>query len=358
MFSKSFRQQFDSSIAEDPMRRVIFNDMCILADRHGVVDMTYGAIAAVTRWPIETVIAKIGELMEADPESRSKKCNGARLVLIDSDRNWGWRIVNYEHYRNLRDTEGRNAYMRDLMKNKRRKEKEQRLSTGKHPLAPVSRVSSEKGTCPRKSAEVRGVSTEGCTPEQEPDLPSGNDKHPLAPVSTGKQLLAHAEAEAYIPPTVPLEGGQRDLDFQQAKVFLHSLFGRAKRKWSYEEEQLLFDITPIHAPDVQLIRIWFTLPEEHPVFQKTKRKQELTTFLRDFNGELDKIRKYAPDFGAKRRLADHPEKKPDPPRWQEFFKWLYDAGVRLPASFYELGEDLQQKYWKRFGEFELRTIVS
>jgi hypothetical protein len=141
----------------------------------------------------------------------------------------------------------------------------------------------------------------------------------------------------------------RDLDFQQAKLFLHALFGREKRPWSAEEEQLLFGITPIHAADVRLIRTWFTLSLYHPVFEKTKRKQELTTFLRDFNGELDKMHHFAPWFDG---LAAVSEKKEEPPRWQEFLYWQYDPGVRLPESFWELDETLQEQYFAGFQTFK------
>src|SRR5207245_11299793 len=60
----------------------------------------------------------------------------------------------------------------------------------------------------------------------------------------------------------------------------------------------LHDALPIsiQAGDARLIRQWFRLGDDHPVFEKTKRKQELTTFLRDFNGELDKMRRFAPLF--------------------------------------------------------------
>src|SRR5437763_1899096 len=113
MYAKIYAQILDSSIANDPALRDVFQDTLLLCDATGVVDMTYEAIAARTRRPIDLVIQKIGELMKPDPASRSWKANGARLVLLDPDqRSWGWRIVNFNHYRRVRDEESRRSHFR------------------------------------------------------------------------------------------------------------------------------------------------------------------------------------------------------------------------------------------------------
>lgn len=71
-----------------------------MADRHGHIDMTFQAMAALTGWPIELLRKAVAELMEPDPESRSEAEEGRRLVLIDPEnRQWGWRVVNHEKYR-------------------------------------------------------------------------------------------------------------------------------------------------------------------------------------------------------------------------------------------------------------------
>jgi hypothetical protein len=113
MYVKIYKQIFDSSLASDCELRCMFIDMLILADFKGVVDMTHDAIARVTNRPIEQVKALINVLMQPEPASRSYKANGARLVLLDpQQRTWGWRIVNYAHYRNLQNEESRSSYYR------------------------------------------------------------------------------------------------------------------------------------------------------------------------------------------------------------------------------------------------------
>ena len=113
VFAKIFAQIFDSSIAEDYIVRHVFMDLLVLADREGVVDMTPDAISRRTNVPIDLVLRAIGELAKPDQRSRSNHEDGRRIILLDSHRDWGWQIVNFEHYRQIRDEESRRAYFRD-----------------------------------------------------------------------------------------------------------------------------------------------------------------------------------------------------------------------------------------------------
>jgi hypothetical protein len=70
-----------------------------LSDAHGVVDVHFGFLAGVTGLAIEELRACMKRFCEPDPHSRSKEHDGARLVLLDAHRDWGWRIVNYGYYR-------------------------------------------------------------------------------------------------------------------------------------------------------------------------------------------------------------------------------------------------------------------
>jgi len=89
------------------------------------------------------------------------------------------------------------------------------------------------------------------------------------------------------------EGIESDdpLDFDQATLWLNSLFHRhISRRWSYEEMQLLNQLLPISRDDKALIDWAYGLPPSHRFNEQTKLKQELTTLLREFNGEIDKIK--------------------------------------------------------------------
>jgi hypothetical protein len=123
MFVKVFSQIFDSSIAENYELRHFFEDMLKLADIDGVVDMTPEAIHRRINLPIEKVVDFLVELQKPDPKSRSPEHDGKRIVPLDSHRDWGWIIVNYGHYRMLRDEEARRAYFRDAKRKQRDTEK-------------------------------------------------------------------------------------------------------------------------------------------------------------------------------------------------------------------------------------------
>lgn len=95
-------------------------DLLVLADSDGVIDMTLDAISRRTNVPIEEVQKYISELQQPDPLSRSKLKEGKRIVPIDSQREWGWQIVNYGHYRKIRDEEARRSYFRDAKRKQRK----------------------------------------------------------------------------------------------------------------------------------------------------------------------------------------------------------------------------------------------
>lgn len=99
-----YRSILDSTIARDHVARHVYEDLLKLADFHtGIVDMTVDAIARRTNVPEELVRHGIGELEKPDPESRCKLEGGRRLVRLDPERAWGWRIVTFlDHQEEIR----------------------------------------------------------------------------------------------------------------------------------------------------------------------------------------------------------------------------------------------------------------
>lgn len=152
VFTKIFDQIFDSSIASDATVRHTFMDLLVLADSEGVVDMTLDAIARRTNVSPEMVGGAIARLCEPDPASRSKKKEGRRLIQLDSHRDWGWIIVNYDHYRQVRDEEARRAYFREH-KAAYRKKKAKLQSK-------LSETKTDSPTCPPKVTRRIALSTD------------------------------------------------------------------------------------------------------------------------------------------------------------------------------------------------------
>lgn len=159
MFAKVFGQIFDSSIAEDYNCRRMFMDLLVLADPTGAVDMTLEAISRRTNVPIEEVQKYITELCQPDAKSRSDLHEGKRLIPLDSRRDWGWQIVNYQHYRKLKDQEALRSYFRDAQRRSREKRKSVKdkhltsLDANGQPLTPSSSSSSSKSRCTQEEAE-------------------------------------------------------------------------------------------------------------------------------------------------------------------------------------------------------------
>lgn len=123
MFAKVFAQIFDSSIADNHKHRHIFMDLLVLAKSDGSVDMTMEAIARRTNVPLDEVREAIAFLSAPDDRSNSPNEEGRRLLPVNPQKPWGWRIVNYQRYREIRDDAARREYMREYRRTERAEKK-------------------------------------------------------------------------------------------------------------------------------------------------------------------------------------------------------------------------------------------
>ena len=115
MYAKIFSQIYDGTLCTSgPWEALVtFQQLLILADQDGSVDMTASAISRRTTIPLDIINRGIDALMQEDPESRTPTEGGRRIALLSDGRVWGWRIVNYKHYRQLKREEDRREYHRD-----------------------------------------------------------------------------------------------------------------------------------------------------------------------------------------------------------------------------------------------------
>jgi hypothetical protein len=123
MYAKIFAQIYDGTLAsQGPWQALVtFQQLLILADEEGVVDMTPDAISRRTTLPLEIVQQGIDALSEPDPYSRTPDEGGRRIVLLDEARPWGWRIVNYMKYRQIKRQQDRREYMAQYQRERRNK---------------------------------------------------------------------------------------------------------------------------------------------------------------------------------------------------------------------------------------------
>lgn len=242
MFAKVYNQIFASSIAENYTTRHVFMDMLVLADSEGVVDMTLSAIARTTNVPIEVVESAVKELSEPDLSSRSPEEDGRRIALIDSHRDWGWRIINYDHYRSLRDEEARRSYNRNYMRKYRK------------PDEPVKSV---------KSCKDVSIS-----------------------VDSGKAPSTHAEAEAEANTPKPPKGGRkRSVGKIQVTdpiaLRVAALFGRKPTTpWQLDEWEKFQTLNP-SPEEVGDIEEYYNSGAKF-------LRQDLKTLLNNWMGEIDR----------------------------------------------------------------------
>lgn len=121
MYAKLFRSMYEGSLGGDWKTLVTFQQLLVLSDQYGVVDMFPPAIASITGIPIEIIEHGIARLEQPDKYSRTPDEEGRRIVRLDAHRDWGWRIVNFAYYRQLQRHEERREYMKDYMKKRRAK---------------------------------------------------------------------------------------------------------------------------------------------------------------------------------------------------------------------------------------------
>lgn len=124
MFSKLYSSMYDGTLGtRGPWQALVtFQQLLILSDRFGVVDMTHEAISRRTTIPLEVITEGIAALEKPDPDSRRADEDGRRIVRLADHRDWGWQITNFAHYNAIRSSAERNEYQREYMREYRRKQ--------------------------------------------------------------------------------------------------------------------------------------------------------------------------------------------------------------------------------------------
>jgi len=103
MYTRVFESILDSSLNVQSVpasARWLWITMLLIADksRTGIVDMPIERLAARAGLSVSQTNEGLSILCAPDPESRSDKEEGRRLVPIRDDSSRGWRLVNYDDY--------------------------------------------------------------------------------------------------------------------------------------------------------------------------------------------------------------------------------------------------------------------
>ena len=123
MYVKIFSQIYDGTLCtKGPWQALVtFQQLLVLADQDGNVDMTEEAISRRTTIPLDIIHTGIEALALPDDKSRTPTEEGRRIVLLADHREWGWHIVNYDHYRRMKREEDRREYHQTYYQEKRKK---------------------------------------------------------------------------------------------------------------------------------------------------------------------------------------------------------------------------------------------
>ena len=152
MYVKIFSQIYDGTLCtKGPWQALVtFQQLLVLADQDGNVDMTEEAISRRTTIPLDIINIGISALSLPDDKSRTPAEEGRRIVLLADHRDWGWHIVNYEHYRRMKREEDRREYHQAYYQEKRKK---------KPVNQPVNKIQHSQQIQPIAYAEAEAVNT-------------------------------------------------------------------------------------------------------------------------------------------------------------------------------------------------------
>lgn len=123
MYGKIFDSMYEGTLYGHWQAIVTLQQMLVLCNADGVVDMTPQALAARTSIPLEIITKGIEVLSEPDPYSRTPGEEGRRIILIDPRRPWGWFIVNHAKYKRMLDKEEKNKADRERIAERRNSNK-------------------------------------------------------------------------------------------------------------------------------------------------------------------------------------------------------------------------------------------
>lgn len=109
-FTKLFSSITESTVWCEPSNtRIVWITMLAMADRMGRVWASVPGLANRARVPIEDARRAIDTFLSPDPDSRSPEQEGRRIEVIDG----GWRLLNYQKYRDMRDDDERRKQNRE-----------------------------------------------------------------------------------------------------------------------------------------------------------------------------------------------------------------------------------------------------
>jgi hypothetical protein len=143
MYAKIYSSMFDGTLATvGPWEAIVtFQQMLILCEPDGTIDMTAEVLSRRTTIPLDIILTGISALLRPDEKSRTPDEDGRRIIALHPERDWGWKIVNYGKYRSFKTPEEKREYMREYMREYRKSGKSGK--SGKPELGKVTHADAD-----------------------------------------------------------------------------------------------------------------------------------------------------------------------------------------------------------------------
>ena len=119
-FTKLFSSITESTIwCEPDTTRLAWITMLAMADSKGRVWASIPGLANRARISVDAARSAIAAFLAPDPDSRTPEHEGRRIEPIDG----GWRLLNHEKYRSIRDEESAKESKRKYIRERRERER-------------------------------------------------------------------------------------------------------------------------------------------------------------------------------------------------------------------------------------------
>lgn len=168
MYGKIFDSMYEGTLYGHWEAIVTLQQMLVLCDSAGTIDMTPQAISARTSIPLEIITKGVKVLSDPDPYTRTPGEEGRRIVLLDDHRPWGWRIVNHAVYRAMKSQQDKLEADRLRMADKRKNNKISNVAGSRkesHHVAEVAHADADAETDVNANLKSKTISSTFTLPE-------------------------------------------------------------------------------------------------------------------------------------------------------------------------------------------------
>lgn len=168
MYTKVFRSMYEGTLADSWQAMVTFQQMLILANEDGVVDMTASSIHRTTGIPLDILMMGIAVLEAPDAGSRTPEMEGRRIARLDAHRDWGWFLVNFAKYKKILSREDKKESDRVRIASKRAEKSDEEPSfvadcrAVSHGVANVAHTDTDTDTDLRALSNPNGLEVGIC----------------------------------------------------------------------------------------------------------------------------------------------------------------------------------------------------